>query len=491
MHISATNESQNREYFDVLVIGAGLAGIGSACQLRRNCPDQSFAILEARQEIGGTWDLFRYPGIRSDSDMYTYSYGFKPWPNKSAIADGDSILNYIRDAANEYGLEKHIRFQHKVVSAEWSSKESRWAVTVERSDTNEQLILQCQFILSCSGYYDYDQGHVPMFSGIDDYEGEVVHPQFWPEGLDYKDKRVVVIGSGATAVTLVPSMSTDTQSLVMLQRSPTYIANVPAEDPWVHSLDKFLSNSLSFRLIRWKKVILQRFIYGLSRRNPKKLRGYLLNQIRKELGDDYDVDTHFTPNYDPWDQRLCAVPDGDMFKAVREGRAEVVTDHIDHFNKEGIKLKSGKQLDADIVILATGLKLKFAGGVGFQVDGESIDLTKQFVYRGTMLSGLPNLAFTVGYTNSSWTLKTDLTAHFVCEMLIKMKNENFTSVTPIVDGEIVEKPLLDFDAGYVLRSRDIMPKNGDRLPWRNHDDYIKDFFSLRFTTDKYSELEFK
>ena len=482
--------TENADFVDVLVVGAGLAGIGSACQLRRNMPELSLAILEARAVSGGTWDLFRYPGIRSDSDMYTYSYGFKPWTDKSAIADGDKILNYIREAADEYDLNQHIRYNHKVVSAHWCSQDKLWTVTVVRSDGEEQLAIRSRFILSCTGYYDYEQGYTPEFAGVDDFQGEIVHPQFWPEQLDYKDKRVVVIGSGATAVTLIPSMANDTASLVMLQRSPTYIANVPAEDPWLKPLSKFMPSSWVFRSIRWKKVLLQQYIYRMSRKKPAGLRRYLLNQVREELGPEYDVDTHFTPNYNPWDQRLCAVPDGDMFAAIREGKAEVVTDHIDHFNSSGIALKSGNQLDADIVVIATGLKLKFGGDIAFRIDGEEVDPTERFVYRGMMLEGVPNLAMSVGYTNSSWTLKTDLTAKYVCGLLKKMKRGGYSSVIPTLSGEMKEVPLLDFDAGYVLRARDIMPKNGDREPWKNYDSYTKDFVSLTLKPSKYSELEF-
>ena len=483
--------TENVEFVDVLVVGAGLAGIGSACQLRRTMPELSLAILEARAVSGGTWDLFRYPGIRSDSDMYTYSYGFRPWTDKSAIADGDSILNYIREAADEYDLNQHIRYNHKVVSAHWCSQDKLWTVTVVRSDAEEQLAIRSRFILSCTGYYDYEQGYTPEFAGVDDFQGEIVHPQFWPEQLDYKDKRVVVIGSGATAVTLIPSMANDTASLVMLQRSPTYIANVPAEDPWLKPLSKFMPSSWVFRSIRWKKVLLQQYIYRLSRKKPRGLRRYLLNQVREELGPDYDVDTHFTPNYNPWDQRLCAVPDGDMFAAIREGKAEVVTDHIDHFNSSGIALKSGNQLDADIVVIATGLKLKFGGDIAYRIDGEEIDPTERFVYRGMMLEGVPNLAMSVGYTNSSWTLKTDLTAKYVCGLLKKMKRGGYSSVIPTLSGEMKEVPLLDFDAGYVLRARDIMPKNGDRKPWKNNDSYTEDYASLEFNRNKYSELKFR
>ena len=487
-------KKEENELVDVLIVGAGLAGVGSACQLRRRSPELSFTILESRAVSGGTWDLFRYPGIRSDSDMYTYSYGFKPWVNKSAIADGGTILEYIRETADEYDLNQHIRYNHKVVSAQWSSTDNLWTVTVTRSDTQsdneEPLTIRCRFILSCTGYFDYEKGYTPEFAGIDDFQGEIVHPQFWPERLDYKDKRVVIIGSGATAVTLVPSMAGDTASLVMLQRSPTYIAKVPAEDPWLKPLAKYLPNSWVFRSIRWKKVLMQQYIYRLSRKNPQGLRRYLLNEVRKELGLDYDVDTHFTPSYNPWDQRLCAVPDGDMFTAIREDKVEVVTDHIDHFNSSGIALKSGKHLDADIVIVATGLQLKFGGDIAYCIDGEKVDLTERFVYRGMMLSGVPNMAMSVGYTNSSYTLKTGLTANYVCGLLQKMEREGYRHVTPTPRDEMNEAPLLDFDAGYVLRARDIMPKNGDREPWKNYDSYTKDFVSLTLKPSKYSELEF-
>jgi monooxygenase len=485
------------ESVDVLIIGAGLSGIGGACQLRRNCPNHSFMVLESRAASGGTWDLFRYPGIRSDSDMYTYSYGFKPWRDKSTIADGHKILSYIREAAAEYDVEQHIRYQHKVVAANWSNADKRWLVTAERGGsgdsggTGEQVTISCKFIFNCSGYYDYEQGYTPDFAGIDDYNGQVFHAQNWPENLDYKGKRVVVIGSGATAVTLVPTMSKDTASLVMLQRTPTYIASVPSEDPFAKKLRKWLPASWTFRLTRWKKVILQIYIYKLSRREPQKLRKFLLGQVRHALGADYDVATHFTPDYDPWDQRLCAVPDGDMFTAIRNGDAEVVTDHIDHFNDNGIALKSGKQLDSDIVILATGLNLKFAGGVQFSIDNKSLDITDHFIYRGMMFSDMPNMAFTVGYTNSSWTLKTDLTSKFVCRMLNKMARGGYTAVTPRMKGEVDEVPLLDFDAGYVLRARDQFPKQGDRLPWKNYQDYIRDFIGLHFSGLRDKELEFR
>ncbi len=476
---------------DVLIIGAGLSGIGGACQLRRHCPQRSFAILEARAASGGTWDLFRYPGIRSDSDMYTLSYGFKPWRNKSAIAEGGLILNYIREAAREYDVERHIRYHHTVVAADWSTYEKRWHVTAQRADTGESVTISCQFILSGSGYYDYEAGYTPEFAGRDDFKGLVIHAQHWPQNLDYRGKRVVVIGSGATAVTLVPEMSKDTASLTMLQRSPTYIATVPGRDTMAETLRKFLPDSVVFRLTRWMQVLFQMFVYRLSRRKPKQLRAFLLGKVREELGPDYDVSTHFSPNYNPWDQRLCAVPDGDMFAAIREGRANVVTDRIDRFNTGGIRLQSGAQLDADIIILATGLNLKFGGGVQYSIDHEAIDFAQHFVYRGMMFSDVPNLAFVVGYTNSSWTLKADLTSSYMCRLLNHMARSGCKSVTPRVNERLGEQPLLDFDAGYVLRSREQFPKQGDRFPWKVYQNYIQDFFSLGFGSLKDDELEFR
>ena len=479
------------EAADVLIIGAGLSGIGGACQLRSKCPDQSFVILEAREASGGTWDLFKYPGIRSDSDMYTMSYGFKPWRDAAAIADGDKILGYIREAAAEYDVERHIRYQHRVIAAQWSSSEKRWRVTAERGDTGEQIIISCRFIFSCSGYYDYESGYVPEFAGVEDFQGQVFHAQHWPETLDYTGKRVVVIGSGATAVTLVPTMSHQTSRLVMLQRSPTYIANVPQEDPTAQALRKFLPATWVFRLTRWKKVLFQIYLYRLSRRRPKDLRRFLLGQVRQELGPDYDVAKHFTPRYDPWDQRLCAVPNGDMFAAIREGRAEVVTDHIAHFTATGIQLQSGAHLEADIVVMATGLNLKFAGGVEYRIDGRPIDFTEHYIYRGMMFSDLPNMAFTVGYTNSSWTLKVDLTANYVCRLLNHMNKRGYASVVPRLKGTVEQEPFLDFDAGYVLRSRNKFPKQGNRLPWKNYQNYIRDFISLRLGKLRDKELEFQ
>jgi monooxygenase len=483
--------NEPNDFVDVLIIGAGLSGVGAACQLRRLCPERSLRVFESRAASGGTWDLFRYPGIRSDSDMYTFSYGFKPWLDDSAIADGDKIRAYIREAAAEFDVEPHTRYLHKVVSANWSSADKRWLVTAERSDTGERVSVSCRFVFNCSGYYDYDEGYTPEFDGTKDFSGQIIHAQQWPEELDYRGKRVVVIGSGATAITLVPTMAKDTASITMLQRSPTYIAHVPSEDPTARKLKKWLPKSLVFRLMRWKKVAFQLYIYRLSRKNPEMLRKFLLGLVRKELGPDYDIGTHFTPHYNPWDQRLCASRDGDLFAAIREGRAEVVTDHIDHFNEQGIALKSGTQLEADIVVMATGLNLKFAGGIAYSIDDKILDFKEHFIYRGMMFSDVPNMAFTVGYTNSSWTLKADLVSAYVCRLLNKMKSTGKDSATPRINGSLEEAPLLDFDAGYVVRSRSEMPKQGDRFPWKMYQNYIKDFISMRLGRLDKNEIELR
>ncbi len=477
------------EFVDVLIVGAGLSGIGTACHLRRKCPDRSFALLESREALGGTWDLFRYPGIRSDSDMYTLGYSFKPWIRPKSIADGASILAYLRETAEEYGVLPLIRFGHCVVSASWSSTTSTWTVQVDGPEGHTSL--QCNFLMSCSGYYDYEQGYTPDFEGQEAFAGRLIHAQHWPEDLDYANRQVVVIGSGATAVTLVPEMAKQTASMVMLQRSPTYIASVPSSDPLADGLRKWLPPTLVYRLTRWKRVLFQIYVYRLSRKRPRQLRKYLLDQVREELGPDYDVKTHFTPSYNPWDQRLCAVPDSDMFRVIREGHAEVVTDHIRRFTSSGILLQSGRELPADIVVLATGLNLKFMGGIELSVDGRPIDIAEQFVYRGMMLSDVPNLAQVMGYTNSSWTLKADLTAEYVCRLLNHMRKSGTHKVLARLDRDAVaEAPLMDFSAGYVLRSLDQFPKQGTEKPWRLYQNYILDLISLRFSSLTRTALEF-
>jgi cation diffusion facilitator CzcD-associated flavoprotein CzcO len=477
---------------DVLIVGAGLSGIGSARHLQRECPDRSFLLLESRGTLGGTWDLFRYPGIRSDSDMYTLGYTFKPWPDRKALADGPSILNYLKETAAETGVDRKIRYHHKVTGASWSSESATWTVAAERSDTGETVEFTCRFLMLCSGYYDYEEGYTPEFAGRDDFKGTVVHAQHWPEDLDYKGKRVIVIGSGATAVTLVPELARETSKTIMLQRSPTYIASIPEEDPWSSFLHGKLPESWVYRIIRWKRVLLQIYVFNLSRKRPKLVKKFLLDQVRQELGEGYDVKKHFTPSYDPWDQRLCAVPEGDLFEAVRSQRAEVVTDTIDRFTPAGILLDSGEELAADIIVLATGLNLKFIGGATLNVDGEAIDPSKLFVYRGMMLANVPNLVQVFGYTNSSWTLKSDLTGQFVCRLLNRMRKTGTTVAVPrMPPGGVEEEPMLDFTSGYIVRAMDKFPKQGKHLPWRVYQNFIIDFINLRFRPLKDKVLQFR
>jgi len=477
---------------DVLIVGAGLSGIGSARHLQRECPGRSFILLESRESLGGTWDLFRYPGIRSDSDMYTLGYTFKPWPERKALADGPSILRYLREAATETGVDRKIRYRHRVTSAAWSSASSTWTVTALRTDTAETVQFTCSFLMFCSGYYDYEAGYTPEFAGREDFAGTVIHAQHWPEDLDYRGKRVVVIGSGATAVTLVPELARKTAKTTMLQRSPTYIASLPEEDPWSAYLHGKLPESWVFRIIRWKRVLLQTYVFKLSRKRPQWVRKFLLDQVRKELGEDYDVKKHFTPSYNPWDQRLCAVPEGDLFAAIREQRAEVVTDTIDRFTKRGLLLQSGEELEADIIVLATGLNMKFIGGATLSVDGEAIVPSELFVYRGMMLANVPNLVQVFGYTNSSWTLKSDLTGQFVCRLLKHMEKTGTTVAVPRMPaGGVEAAPMLDFNSGYILRSIDKFPRQGKRLPWRVYQNYIVDFINLRLRPLKDKVLQFR
>jgi len=480
------------DYVDVLIVGAGLSGIGSARHLQRECPQHSFALLESREVLGGTWDLFRYPGIRSDSDMYTLGYSFKPWLQRKCLADGPAILSYLQEAASETGVDQHIRYQHKVLSASWSSESATWTVAAQRTDTGDVVDIRCQFLLMCSGYYDYEHGYTPEFAGSADFKGRIFHAQHWPQHLDYRGKNVVVIGSGATAVTLVPELAKDTAHTIMLQRSPTYIASVPEEDPMAKQLSRFLPGSWVYRITRWKQVLLHIYIYTLSRRRPQLVRKFLLDRVREALGDDYDVKKHFTPSYNPWDQRLCAVPEGDMFIAIREQRAEVVTDQIERFTEDGIRLASGRELQADIIVLATGLNLKFMGGAQLTVDGEMIDPSRLYVYRGMMFGNVPNLAQVFGYTNASWTLKSDLTGDFVCRVLNELRRTGARMAVPqLKEGAVEEQPMLNLNSGYVLRSVGQFPKQGVSLPWRLYQNYILDFVQLRLRPLRDKVLEFK
>jgi cation diffusion facilitator CzcD-associated flavoprotein CzcO len=421
--------------------------------------------------------------------MYTLGYSFRPWTNPKSIADGPSILSYIRETAREYDVEKHIRFGHRAIAAEWDSERATWRVQVERD--GETVTILCNFLFMCSGYYNYARAYTPEFEGSEDFPGQVFHAQHWPGELDYQGRKVMVIGSGATAVTLVPELAREAASTIMLQRSPTYIASVPSRDKLANSLRKWLPDMAVYRLTRLKRVLFQLYIYKLSRRRPERVKAYLLKLVRDELGPEYDVEKHFTPRYNPWDQRLCAVPDGDLFAAIREGRAEVVTDQIARFTPGGIALQSGRELEADIIVLATGLNLQFMSDLALTVDGERIDPAQQFVYRGTMLSNVPNLALSFGYTNSSWTLKSDLTAEYVCRMLNHMRKSGCRKVmAKLREGEAEEEPMLDFTSGYVLRAADQFPKQGRQPPWRVYQNYFLDMISLRFSKLSDQALEF-
>jgi cation diffusion facilitator CzcD-associated flavoprotein CzcO len=473
------------DHFDVLIVGAGLSGIGAAWHLTHKCPQKSFAILEGRGAIGGTWDLFRYPGIRSDSDMYTMGYAFKPWLNPKAIADGSSILSYVRDTAKEADIERKIRFHHWVKRASWSTKDARWTVEAELRDSSRAVLeivrFTCNFLYMCSGYYRYSEGYTPEFSGREKFKGTIVHPQHWPEHLDYAGKRVVVIGSGATAVTLVPEMAKTATHVVMLQRSPTYVVSRPEGDAMANWMNARLPAKLSYAITRWKNVLLQMLFFRLSRRRPERIKQLILKGVQAELGPDYDVAKHFTPRYNPWDQRLCLVPDADLFKSIREGHASVVTDHIDAFTEKGIRLRSGQELKADIIVTATGLALELLGGTEVSVDGRTVDLAKTLYYKGMMFSDVPNLAATFGYTNASWTLKADLTCEYVCRLLNKMDAKGVRQATPRNHDPALETvPFLDFSSGYVQRSVARFPKQGSKVPWKLHMNYALDIMEIRY-----------
>ena len=468
------------EHVDVIVVGAGLSGIGAAYHLQTRCPDRSYLILESRDAIGGTWDLFRYPGIRSDSDMHTLGYSFKPWTQAKAIADGASIRDYVRETARENGIDRHIRFGHKVVRADWSTRDAAWTVETERGDGTVARFT-CNFLHMCAGYYDYARGYAPRFEGQEAFGGRIVHPQFWPEDLDYAGKRVVVIGSGATAVTLVPEMARQAAHVTMLQRSPTYVVSRPAQDRVANWMRRRLPSRLAYAATRWKNVGFGMFFYRMTRTKPEATKQRLIGMVRDALGPDYDVGKHFTPRYNPWDQRLCLVPDADLFDAIRAGRAAVATDTIARFTPTGILLASGEELPADVIVTATGLEVSLMGGAAFTIDGAPADLTQSLQYKGMMFSDVPNLAFTFGYTNASWTLKADLVAMYVCRLLNTMRKRGLRQATPRIGGaDVKPEPFVDFTSGYIQRAVDRLPKQGDRKPWRLNQNYALDVMALRF-----------
>jgi monooxygenase len=478
------------EHVDVLIVGAGLSGIGAAHHLQSSCPQKTYLILEAREQIGGTWDLFRYPGIRSDSDMYTLGYGFRPWKNAEAIADGPSILKYIRETAADEGIDRQIRFRHRVERAEWSGEDVRWTVSAWRED-GSTVRLSCSFLFLCSGYYRYDEGYTPKFAGVERFRGAIVHPQRWSDEIDCAGRRVVVIGSGATAVTLVPALARTAGHVTMLQRSPSYVISLPARDALAAVLRRRLPARLSYSIVRWKNILLTMVSYQLSRRRPKLMKALIRKGLERQLPPGYDIDTHFKPRYNPWDQRLCLVPNGDLFEAISAGRASVVTDEIDTFTETGIRLRSGLDLDADLIVTATGLQLLALGGIHLVVDGREVRIPEAISYKGMMLSDVPNMAMALGYTNASWTLKCDLTCAYVCRLLAHMDAHGYTHCTPRNrDPSMRTEPFINFSSGYVLRSIDQFPRQGSRRPWRLYQNYALDIISLRLASLENDSLEF-
>ena len=478
------------ENFDIIVVGAGLSGIGAGYHLQTNSPKKTYAILEGRDAIGGTWDIFRYPGIRSDSDMYTLGYSFKPWREAKAIADGPSIRKYVRDTASENGIDKKIRFGHMVKRASWDSNTARWTVESEVGAQKQIVRLTCNFLFMCSGYYSYAGGYEPEFPGRDFFKGTIVHPQKWPEDLDYTNKKVVVIGSGATAVTLVPAMAEQAAHVTMLQRSPTYVVSRPAEDAWANWMRAKLPAKLAYRITRWRNVLFGMYFFNLARKKPGQVKKYLIDMVRKELGEGHDVETHFTPRYNPWDQRLCLVPDSDLFQSLKSGKSSVVTDTIDTFTPTGVKLASGKEMDADIIVTATGLKVELLAGMQVIVDGVIQDMPKTMSYKGMMYSDVPNLASSFGYTNASWTLKCDLTCEYVCRILNYMDKNGYVEARPRKDASVEEAPWLDFSSGYVQRAKDVLPRQGTKKPWKLYQNYALDLVTLRYGKVNDGTLQF-
>lgn len=466
---------------DVLIIGAGISGIGTAYHLKKHCPTKSYAIIEARSEVGGTWDLFRYPGIRSDSDMYTFGFNFKPWRSPKAISPGQDIKHYISEAATENGIDKHIVFEHKVLAANWDSASAKWHTEIQNLKTGECCQYISRFFFSGAGYYNYDNGYTPVFKGIENFSGEVIHPQHWPTNLDYAGKNVIVIGSGATAVTIVPAMATTAGHVTMLQRSPTYIASRSEQDAFANVMRRYLPAKLAYSLSRWNKILQGMFMYSMARRRPEAAKKAIRDGVIDALGEDYPVDKHFKPSYQPWDQRACLVPDGDLFKAIKSGSASVVTEKIDSFTAKGIKLQTGEVLAADIIVTATGLNLEILGSYELSVDNKPFNVADSYCYKGMMLSGLPNFAFSMGYTNASWTLKSDLVGQYVCRLIRHMDKHQYHYCQPVLPMNGIEAhPFIDFTSGYITRALDKMPKQGQDKPWRLNQNYILDRMSLSY-----------
>ena len=463
---------------DVIIVGAGISGIGTAYWLQEKCPKQEFLILEARENIGGTWDLFRYPGVRSDSDMFTFGYKFKPWENPQSLSEGKEIREYLNQTARENDIDQKIRFGHKVVAAHWSWEDAQWELSVESATGTHEF--KAGFLYMCAGYYSYDQGYRPPFAGEETFKGQIVHPQFWPQDLDYSGKRVAVIGSGATAVTLVPNLSKTADKVTLIQRSPTYIMKLPNRNALFELLKKAFPIKIAYRITRWRNLILTVGMFAFARAFPKKMKQLLMKAAAKDLPAGYPVDTHFNPSYKAWDQRLCVIPDGDLFAAIKSGRAEVVTDHIAEFTPEGIRTKNGTDVPADIIVTATGLQIKLLGGAQITVGDTPLNTHEALVYKGMMLSGLPNFALAFGYTNNSWTLKTDLTANLVCRILNYMDRNGYTTVVPEVPADIQEEEFLPLDSGYMKRAQHLLPKNGSKRPWRVYQNYLADMLLTRF-----------
>lgn len=471
----------NTPVYDMIIVGAGISGIGAAYHFQKKCQGKSYTILEGRSTMGGTWDLFRYPGIRSDSDMYTLGFSFNPWENPKSIADGPSILQYIKDTASKFGIDKKIQFDHKVIDASWSDDEKLWTIKIAAHQNVSEEVLKCHFLFMCSGYYDYEKGFTPEFPGKSSFKGEIVHPQQWNQQLKYDDKNVVIIGSGATAITLVPEMSKKANKVYMLQRTPTYVVNLPSEDKIALTLRKVLPAEAAYDIIRWKNILMSLGFYNAARTWPVPIKKLIQKGIERELGKNYDM-KHFDPPYKPWDQRLCVVPDADLFKSIKSKKVEVVTDTINTFTPDGILLNSGRELKADIIVTATGLRLQLLGGMIMHVNGKALETNSEHVYRGVMLSGIPNFAITVGYTNSSWTLKCELSSHFVTRIINYMSEKQFQVCTPTFDSTNFEStPLLDFDAGYVKRAFDALPKQGSKSPWKVYQNYLIDTVSLKMS----------